>query len=376
MFIDNIFKLDQIFNFERHILKKKMVPVTNISHWNSSRKYQEYISKYIRLNYEKDIFNYMYTYDIPFELRQNIIKKLGCLNLKNTMCLLTSSSTQSILNIINYLKLFNYHKLCLLTPAYFSVEESCKIMRMPYEKKCLLFSDNEYIIPFEDILNNKYDVVWLTSPVYSTGMSFSSMQISKIKNLIDLGILVIADESLALPGQELVYKIPINKYFFSIFSPHKPLFINNIKFSGILCPKENDDFFEQWIDVLSGSLLQSNIIAISHYLSENYQDCLEQSIKWFKKGNDIINMVLSQFPHSYCDTTGINPYKCIYLEPQNGKNLNELDNIFQLISKQFISYIPGVYNGFEKNVQCFRVNMSFDAMELENALYRILQYYT
>lgn len=376
MYIDNIFKLDKILNYEKSVIKKKKAPITNISYWNASKKYQEYISKYIRLNYEKDIFNYKYTYDIPLEFRQNIIKKLGCLNSSNTMCLLTSSSTQSILNVINFLKNFNYNKLCILTPAYFSVEESCKIIRMPYGKMSLLFSDNKYIIPFEDILNNGYDVVWLTSPIYSTGVEFSSSQVSKLKNLIDLGILVIADESLALPGQELVHKIPISKYFFSIFSPHKPLYINNIKFSGILCPKENDDFLEQWIDVLGGGLLHSNIIAISHYLSKNYQDCLEKSIKWFKKGNDIVNMVVGQFPYSYCDTASVNPYKCIYLEPQNGKNINELNDIFQLISTQLISYIPGIYNGFGKNVQCFRVNMSLDAMELETALYRILQYYT
>lgn len=373
MFIDHIFELDKIFNTEKQVYEGRHIEVTNISYWNASKKYQEYILKCINLFSEKDIFNYKYTYDIPYELRREITSKLGCQNERDTMCLLTSSSTQSIMNIINYLKLFNYRKLCILTPAYFSVEESCKILGMPYEKKNLSFYDREYIIPVDEILKNDYDVVWLTSPIYSTGVVFSSLQISNIKRIVDSEILVIADESLALPGQELLNKIPVSKYFFSIVSPHKPLYINSIKFSAILCPKENDDFLEQWIDVLSGSLLYSNTMAISHYLSSNYQHCVEQSIKWFFKGLRVIEEVLEQFPYAYCDTISIGSYKCIYLETRN--NINDINNIRRLINNQFVSYIPGIYNGFDNGTPCFRINMSLDSMELENALYRILRFY-
>lgn len=375
MFIDNIFELDKIFNTEQKVLIKRNIGVTNISFWNASPKYQEYILKYIRLFSEKDIFTYKYTYDIPYELRQKIIAKLGCQNENDTMCLLTSSSTQSIMNIINFLKLYNYRKLCILTPAYFSVEESCKILGVPYAKKDLLFSDNNYLIPIDEILNSDYDAVWITSPVYSSGVVFSPSQISDLKKIIDSGILVIADESLALPGQELLNKIPISKNFFSIVSPHKPLYINSIKFSAVLCPKENDDFLEQWIDVLTGSLLYSNTLAISHYLSVNYQYCVNQSVKWFYKGLTIIKDALQQFPFAYCDITDVSPYKCMYLKPQNNKNVNNIENVKELINNQFVSYIPGIYNGFDNNIQCFRINMSLDTTELENALYRILQFY-
>lgn len=374
MFIDNIFELDKIFSIEKQVIEKRHIPVTNISYWGVSKEYQDYMSKYILLNFAENIFSYKYTYDVPYESREKIIKKLGCLNAENTMCLFTSSTTQSIINIVNYLKLFNYRKLCILNPAYFSVEESCKIIGMPYEKKNLIFSNNEYVIPIEDIFNNNYDAVWLTSPVYSAGVVFSSSQISKIKSLIDSGVLVIADESLALPGQELLHEIPVSKYFFSIISPHKPLYINNIKFSAILCPKENDDFLEQWIDVLNGSLLHSNLVAISHYLSINYRNCVDQSYKWFQKGKETIDIVLKSFPYAYCDTTDISPYKCIYLRTQKSKNISSLNNIQELISTQFVSYIPGIYNGFETDY-CFRVNMSLGSTDLENALYRILCFY-
>lgn len=374
MFIDNIFELDKIFDIEKQVLEKRHIAVTNISFWGVSKEYQNYMLRHIHLDFAENIFSYKYTYDIPYESREKIINKLGCLNAKETMCLLTSSTTQSILNIVNYLKLFNYRKLCILNPTYFSVEESCKIIGMPYEKKNLFFSNNEYAIPIEEILNNHYDAVWLTSPVYSSGVVFSSSQISKIKDLIDSGVLVIVDESLAFPGQELLHEIPINKCFFSIVSPHKPLYVNNIKFSAVLCPKENDDFLEQWIDVFSGSLLHSNLVAISHYLSINYRDCVNLSYKWFQKGNKVIETVLKSFPYAYCDTTDISPYKCIYLRTKKSKNISSLNNIEQLIHTQFVSYIPGTYNGFETD-NCFRVNMSLGPIELENALYRILRFY-
>lgn len=374
MFIDSIFELDKILNLEKNISKEKHIIVTNVSYWGVSKGYQNYMLKNIRLNYEENIFCYKYTYDISYKFRKKIITKLGCVNAQNTMCLLTSSTTQSIINVINYLKLHNYRKLCILNPSYFSVEESCKIIGMPYEKKNLVFSDNKYIIPIDDILDKYYDVVWLTSPVYSTGVVYSSSQISTIKRLIDSKILVIADESLALPGQELLLNIPISRYFFSVVSPHKPLYINNVKFSALLCPKENEDFFEQWVDVFSGSLLHSNLVAISHYLSANYNYCVNQSRKWFQKNNQVIKAVLDSFPYAYCDMTDISPYKCIYLRKPNNNKINIFDNIYQLITNQFVSYIPGIYNGLETD-PCFRVNMSLCPMELENALYRILRFY-
>ena len=373
MFINDTFELDNIFTYEKEISQKTGFPITNLSYWNASPEYKDYMLRSIIIPTDSNLFNYQYSYDIPKTIRHKILYKLGVRNIQNKMCLLTSSSTNSIINIINYLKLNGYHKICILNPSYFSVEQACKIFNFSYEKKSMSCRYGEYTIPVDYILKNNFDAIWLTSPIYSTSIQYDNSQIAAIYKLIEAHILVIADESLALPGQELCKKIPINQYFFAIYSPHKPLFINSIKFSAIVCPLENDDFLEQWIDVLGGALLQSNLVAIHHYLSPNFQLCLNQSMQWYSRSIEVINQILKSFPDTYCNIQSIGPYVTIYI-PKATKNVNELSNIQNIISENFVSYIPGIYNGVDEHY-CFRVNLSLELHQIENALCRILHYY-
>ena len=178
-----------------------------------------------------------------------------------------------------------------------------------------------------------------------------------------------------MPGQELARILPINNYFYSIYSPHKPLFINSIKFSVIVCPKRNDDFLEQWIDVLGGGLLHSNISAIMHFLSANYQSCYQHSLEWYFKNITGIETILNQFPNAFCNTMDVGAYKTVYFH-SNKNEPDKIETIKHLISSQYVSYIPGSFNGFsEDEYNCFRINLSLDFQETKNSLYRILSYY-
>ena len=371
MFIDEINYLDEIFESERKKEISEQINITNISHWNSSHMFKEYIEKHIHLNSQQDIFDYMYTYDLTKNKRLQIIEKLGVQNPIDSMCLLSPSGTNTILNTINFLKMHNYHKLGILAPSYFSVEQSCRICNLSYEKIALQYTEGKYLIPIEYILEDKFDVIWLTSPAYSTGISYDDAQISNIKKIISNNVLIIADESLAMPEQMLLSKIPISDYFFCICTPHKTLFINKIKFSALICPQKNDDFLEQWIDIISGSLLSSNLIAIQHFLSDNFLECVAAARHWYKKSIDTINEVLQQFPDAQCNLNEISPYKTLYLKSTK-RDIKNLGNIKMLIDKDYTSFIPISFNEYTG----FRINLSLAPQEIYNAIYRILKYYT
>lgn len=371
MFIDEITYLDEIFESERKKEISEQITITNISHWNTSHMYKEYIEKYIKLDSLQDIFDYTYTYDLAKNKRLQIMEKLGVKNPMDSMCLLSPSGTNTILNTINFLKMHNYHKLGILVPSYFSVEQSCHICNLPYEKIALHYIEGKFIIPINYILEEKFDVIWLTSPAYSTGISYEEAQIRNIKKLISNNILIIADESLAMPNQMLLSKIPISDYFFCICTPHKALFINKIKFSALICPIKNDDFLEQWIDIISGSLLSSNLIAIHHFLSGNFFKCVVAAQHWFKKSIDMISEVLQQFPDAQCNLSEVSPYKTIYLKSTK-RDVKNLDNINMLINNDYTSFIPISFNEYTG----FRINLSLEPQEIYNATYRILKYYT
>lgn len=370
MFVEEITFLDEIFQLEKKKELLDHINITNISYWNSSPSYKKYMENLISLNYQQDIFDYVYTYDMSIAQRLQIIKKLGVINPKESMCLLNATGTNSIINVINFLKLHNYKKLAILLPSYFSVERSCQIYNLAYEKILLHYSGGKYGIPYQYLVENHFDAIWLTSPAYSTGVSYDNFQINIIQKLISHEILVIADETLALPHQMLLTKIPINDFFFSICSPHKPLFINQIKFSALICPKRNDDFLEQWIDVLSGSLLSSNLVAIQHFLSDNYTECVSAAQHWYADSINKLYEILQCFPRARCNLDEISPYKTIYME-RPSKNVNDLNHIETIINNDYVSYIPAM---FGEHVG-FRVNLSLAPSDLANAIYKILNFY-
>lgn len=371
MLISQTTFLDEIFKLEKNKEKSEHIKITNISYWNSSSAYKQYMEKFILLDFQQDIFDYTYTYDITKYQRLQIMKKLKALNPNDTMCLLSSSGTNSILNAVNYLKLHNYEKLAILLPSYYAVEQCCQIYNIAYEKVNMQYLNGQYEIPLKYLLEHYFDAVWLTSPVYSTGISYNNCQINDIKKLITNNILVIADETLAMPNQMLIRKIPINDYFFSICCPHKPLFINKMKFSAFICPKKNDDFLEQWVDILSGSLLFSNLMAIQHFLSDNFNECIKAAQHWYKNTINEVCHTVQQFPGILYNLDETGPYKTIYLTTP-GIEIEKLDNINSLIVRDYISYIPLKFNGYGG----FRINLSLNPADLSNALYRILKFYT
>lgn len=370
MLVDEITFLDEIFELEKKEESLEHIEITNVSYWNSSLSYKKHMEKYIKLNLQQDIFDYTYTYDISKYQRLELMKKLKVINPEDSMCLLNSSGTNTIQNVINFLKFHNYKKLGILIPSYFSVEQSCKVINLTYENVIMHYSDGNYHIPLKYILENHFDAVWLTSPAYSTAISYKDFHIDVLKKLFSEKILVIADETLALPNQMLTSRIPINDYFFSICSPHKPLFINKIKFSVLICPKKNDDFLEQWIDILSGSLSYSNLIAIQHFLSYNFNECMNAALQWY--GNSIKEMrsIVRCFPNIQYNLDELGPYKTIYLKSPK-LDIGKLDNINSIIIKDYVSYIPIEFNGYYG----FRVNLSLNPDDLSNALYRILKFY-
>lgn len=371
MLIDEISFLDEIFYMEKKKEALEHIGITNVSYWNSSYSYKEYMKKHIHMNYKHELFDYVYTYDVSKVQRQQILKKLGVTNPENSMCLLTASGTNTISSVINYLKMHKFKKLAILMPAYFSVEKNCQIYDLTYENVMLRYSKGKYYIPFQYLLENHFDAVWITSPAYSTGVSYKDCQIDIIKKIIANNILVIADETLALPHQLLLAKIPISDYFFSICSPHKPLFINKIKFSALICPKKNDDFLEQWVDIISGSLLSSNLIAIQHFLSDNFADCLYYAQQWYEGSINEVRNILNYFPNVHCNLDEISPYKTIYIDSPK-RSIDELKCINNIINTDYVSYIPTVFGEYSG----FRINLSLDPKDLVNAIYRILQFYT
>ncbi len=378
-FIDEIFVMDDIFLLEEQAKQKYHIPIPNVSYWDSSPAFQKQMTKALVLPEPSLPWNYYYTYSISAENRQQVLRNLGIPSecLSSVMGLFLQSSTIAIVNMINLLVHLHRKRLCILQPAYFSVAPCCSMLSLNYGIEQISFSQNHLQIPVDKILAGGYDCIWITSPVFCTGYYFDEVHRRDIARLRATGMTIIFDESLTLPGKELIRSFPVDHELFAIYSPHKAISINGLKFAIIVCDKCYEDFLEQWVDVFSGALGGSNRDAVFHYLSSNYLErCFPVYEGYIKETKKTVESVVEQFPFATMIPNTKGHYVSIFtdLNVQGGPTIRRF--LEQTIQASMASFIPSELNGFAPEQGfSFRVNLTGDPAELRGAVWRILQYF-
>lgn len=370
--------MDDIFSIEKSVGKQVGIDIHNVSYWDSSPAFQRQMAQVLELPVQSLPWDYYYTYSISKEDRIQVLRSIGVPSesLSHTMGLLLQSSTITIVNMINLLKHYKKRKLCILQPSYFSVSECCKKLSLNYAYENIIFCGNDIKIPIDRIINGGYDCVWITSPIFCTGKYFNQTQLEEITKLKQAGLTLIFDESLALPGRELLRSIPVDLKTFAIYSPHKAISINGLKFSVLVCDICYEDFLEQWIDVFSGALSSSNRDAIFHYISLNYStECLPTYLGYIENTKKAISELLKQFPNVTTLPDSYGHYITVFTDMRI-KGRGELLNVMQpLIQNSLASLIPGTLNGFSEDMGlCFRINLTGEIISLTGDVGRILTY--
>lgn len=376
-YINEIFVMDDIFSLEQEVEQLYGIPILNISHWDSSNEFQKHMMGALVLPYQSLPWNYYYTYSISMKDRRQILKNLGVptKHLTSSMGLLLQSSTIAIVNMINLLVHFKYKRLCILQPAYFSVAPCCSMLSLEYGTEKILFRNNHPQIPIDAIISGGYDCVWITSPIFCTGYYLDNENIRDINYLKSIGITLILDESLALPGKELVRSLPISKELFAIYSPHKSISINGLKFAVVVCHKYYEDFLEQWIDIFSGALASSNRDAVFHYLSPNYiKNCYPAYQSYIMQTKNLISSVVDKYAFASMLPNTEGHYVTIFTDIKIQEN--ELLYLMKdIIYNCLASFIPSTLNGFDfSQGLSFRVNLTAHTYDLKEAVSKIMQY--
>lgn len=378
-FIDEIFVMDDIFSLEEQAEQKYHIPIPNVSYWDSSPAFQKQMARALILPEPSLPWNYYYTYSISSEDRQQVLRNLGVPSdrLPTVMGLLLQSSTIAIVNMINLLVHHRQKRLCILQPAYFSVAPCCSMLSLNYGIEQISFAQGRPRIPLDKILAGGYDCVWITSPIFCTGYYPDETHIRDIAQLRSAGMTLIFDESLALPGKELIRSFPVDHKLFAIYSPHKAISINGLKFAVIVCDKCYEDFLEQWVDVFSGALGGSNRDAVFHYLSANYLErCFPAYERYIKGTKETVERIVERFPFASMLPNTEGHYVSIFtdLNVQGGPAIRSF--LERTIQASMASFIPSELNGFAPEQGFgFRVNLTGDAAELEGAVGRILQHF-
>lgn len=375
--IPHLDEIKEIREIEKNICKETGVSVCDISHWNSGKEYQTLILSKYQIHHPLNILDYHYSYEYHNNLKQSVMSRLIGSSISQYTCVFIHNATAAICCIADYLKKHNYKKICVLEPAYFSVYSCLQSFGLNVQKEDILLNDKEEpTLPYDDLIKEDYDVIWITSPIFSTGIYFEQSQIDDINNLAQKGVLLIIDESASTPNHTLFNQLYPMENLITIFSPHKYLAINSIKFAAIICTSSIGAYLEDWIDVFAGALPISTCAAIEHFLSPNFNLCMEIHDKYIKNNIHTIQSLCKNFPDNHFRGIETNYITLCNKALPCLNTFNKL-NMFHIIKHTYVSFIPGYINDFsERWGFCFRVNLTLDTAFLKNSLGRLFNYFS
>lgn len=250
-------------------------PPFNLSHWDPGPAATKLLLERILLPQVDSVVPYIYSYDL--DLLGRIVDKLGFSGVTKR-CLITPSGTSAISISLWWLKCAGVKELVILAPTYFPVLSACEVVGLKHSIVYMRRVQGKWSIPqcqLRDALEGTTtpSAVWITNPVFSAGVYFDADDVQFLASLLQAGAFVIADECLALNGKELARRLGEENRFLGIYSPHKSISINAIKFAALVFSEVHERFFEQWSDVVVGGLSSSNVCAMLHFLGNNFTSC-------------------------------------------------------------------------------------------------------
>jgi len=236
-----------------------------------------------------------YTFSCQLKNIRSVLTKLGAQEDRHRG-VVTPSNSASILCALRWMKSLQPRRIVALCPCYFTVFQAGECFGMPMQIAHLKRSDGVLRIPGPSaaIWRNP-SVLWLTNPVYGGGTYFHPDDIIFVTDLLKKGWFVVVDECLALPGRELIRTLGHYPNFVSIYSPHKAICVNGIKFSVVVFNRRYQTFMDRWCDVWYGGLGTSSLMAISHYLSYNYDKYAERFLAEVAPQRKVFNRLCAQF---------------------------------------------------------------------------------
>jgi hypothetical protein len=348
------------------------VPPFNVSYWDPSDEFITGMLSHLEVPTLGALVSYRFSYQIK-EVNPVILKLGGVADLHGG--LFTPSSTSSILCVLNWLKSRKKTKIIAMCPAYFSLFQACRRFSLTIQGAYMKRRNGGFALPSPDSrIWREPSVLWLTSPVYSAGVYFSTADVLFLGDLLKSGWTVIADECLALPGHELIRKLGQHPNFVSIYSPHKGVCINGIKFSAILFNQRHLGFMERWADVWYGGIGYSSSLAIQHFLSSNFDVYLARFLQTIAQQQKMVGQLCAG-DHIEMDDEALGHFVSCYFPTISSRLGNSRRFLEQLVNTTGGSIITGNRSRFSREVGfSFRINLARGGPRFQSSLARIVGY--
>ena len=372
MLIERLTDINKLWEIQQDFEKSNNIKLLNVSNWNCCSEYRNCLLDVFKAPHSNNYVDYMYSYSLSNTKIKQIKERYPFLLKQNKEFMITPNNTVSILYIINFLKQIRIKKVCIIAPTYFAVYNTLDLLNIKYDIIRLQHEQNSFFIK-TNIDFTQYDAIWVTSPIFCSGLPIDNTAIKIIENFSQDKI-VVTDESFCKYGEELPNKYKLKRHI-GIYSPHKSIGLNSFKFSLITLNADYMDIFEHWSDVLCGSLNITNYNAISHFLTDNYSDCQNACTKFIENACTLTKEVIKSNPNLSIDTAATGNMIMVYATNIPYSKMNDIEFFKTLIKNTQGSIIPGYLHDYVEDYGfCFRVNLSLFNNHFLNILKNICMF--
>ena len=367
--IDELDRLEAIEEVSRRYEDAyRSVPI-NVSHWNTSAEFKKRMLPLLDFRMDVEPIDYLYSYYVPGLAA--VIRKLGFDGSRHSY-LLTTASTSSIVAVVNWLHSLSIDRLVIYGPCYFTVVHACRALNVNVELRYLQREDGRYTLPPLPVAADRV-ALWITNPIYATGQYLASGDVRRLAEYSRAGGIVVLDEALAMPPLAAGRHFDSDSPFACIYSPHKAISVNAYKFSAIVVQKRDEDFYDQWADVLTGSLPASSVAAVNHYLSATFDEYANvfiqvtaESLRWLHQ---------QQLPYAVplFDRDSIGNYVTLFFPDLPADIGYETEFLWDIAEESGAVFIPAIRSYFDPALGLgMRVNLALDGPLFRGALLRLL----
>ena len=376
-YIPELTTLDAIEELEQAYLDAHGCRTINVSHWDPSETFKNQIKGHLDIPLTWPTIDYLFSYTtgVSVGASNGIPKSLGFSPSENGL-LITPSGSVSIVCAVNWLAAMGMSQLVVLFPAYFSLLYMCKRYKVEVVEKYMRRTADGYALPeISDGDAKKPRAIWITNPVYSTGVYLSDSDVQKLRDLMDDGWHVIADECLAIPGRELSHQLSDHPRFIGIYTPHKVICVNAVKFSAIGFDIQYQKFFNHWADVLYGCLGTSTRAGIAHFLSPNFPEYQVRFLARVDEARDFVAKICGRYPNVELDATSLGHFATCYFPALPSRLGDDIAFLRETVQATGGSFIPGNRNHFDPAFGFnFRINFSQDSALFRGTLVRLIDH--
>ena len=339
----------------------------NVSHWDPTDEFQTKLLPYLEIPPFKSVASYRFSYQI--EETNPVLKKLGA-SPDVHFGIFTPSTTTSILCVLNWLKSRRRKKIIAVCPAYFSLFQACRQFGLPIQAAYLRRDTGIFTLPRPDNpIWRERGVLWLTSPTYGAGVYLADDDIVFLDKLLTAGWTVIADECLALSGRELIRKLGHHPDFFAIYSPHKGVCVNGIKFSAVVFNVKHQAFMERGLSC-------ANSLALTHFLSDNFDSYAAQFFAAIRPQREVFDRFCSEASIEI-DQLAAGHFVSCYLPTASSRLGTSPKFLKNLVYQTGGSMITGNRSRFHPSLGLsFRVNLARSGPRFAQTLARIVNHVT